>query len=369
MIGIHRLATLTLATAFVVTACGGTSAPATSSPTTAAAASAAATATAAASAAKFDEAAETKKLYDAAVAANETEVNLYSSINEKEAKGFLDIWAKEFPKIKLNYIRGSEDALISRILTEAQAKKPNFDVVATTTSNLLVPAGVALKYYPPNASLIADDYKDKGGYWYSIYTNWNMIMINTAKVKKTDITSYDDLTKPQFKGQIIADNSDVEWYKGLVDTLGEARTDKLISDIVKTNGVTIIDGHGTMSDKLAAGEYAVALNNYVNQAERGKRDGAPVDWIAVQPVTVITAGKVVTDKDAPHPNAAKLLSNFMASSEVHTYLAKRGRQITRSDVPLDPPDLLKGLKRYTVPVLTPEQEKAFGEKLNALLKG
>ncbi len=365
MSGVLRVSTLAFVAALIVSACGGGTPAATTAPTTAPTSAASA---APSGAVAFDEAAETKKLYDAATAANETEVNLYSSINENEAKGFLDIWAKDFPKIKLNYIRASEDALVSRILTEAQANKPNFDAVATTTSHMLVPAGVALKYRAPNTTKIDADYMDKDGYWFSIYTNWNMIQINTTKVKKGDITKYEDLTKPQFKGQIMVDDSDVEWYRGLIDTMGQAKADKMIADIVKANGITVIDGHGTMSDKIAAGEYAVSLNNYVNQAERAKRDGAPVDWIAVQPVIVITAGKVVVNAKAPHPNAAKLLANFMASTSVHTYLAKRGRQITRSDVPLDPPDLLKGIRRYTAPVLTAEESKTLGDKLRALFK-
>jgi len=317
----------------------------------------------------FDEAAEEKKLYDAAVAANETEVNLYSSINEQEAGPLLEIWTKKFPKVKANYIRASESALVGRILTEAQAGKHNFDVLASTTSHLLVPAGLALQYSPPNAALVGDDLKDKGGQWFSIYTNWNVIQINTQKVKKADIKSYEDLLKPQFKGQIIIDDTDYEWYQGLIVARGQEKADELIKNIVKTNGVAVIDGHGAIADKVIAGEYSVALNNYLNQAERGKRAGAPTDWIAVEPVTLITSGKVVVSKSAPHANAAKLMANFLASTDSQKYLAGRGRQITRSDVPQDPPDLLKSIsKTYTASPMSAADTEAIGKKFKALFK-
>lgn len=213
---------LVAAAALLVAACAGPS-PAAPQPSP----TPAPTATPVASPAALNEAAEEKKLYDAAVAANETEVNLYSSVNEREAKPLLDTWAKKFPKIKANYIRASESALVSRILTEAQGNKHNFDVLATTSTHFLVPAGLLLDWLPPNVALIPADLKDKGGQWFSIYTNWNVIQINTQKVKKADIKSYEDLLKPQFKGQLIIDDSDFEWYLGLVQTRGQQQTDDL----------------------------------------------------------------------------------------------------------------------------------------------
>lgn len=363
---LFRSATLGIGIVLVIGACGGsTPAPVAPSPQ-APAASAAATAAAGA----FNEAAEEKKLYDAAVAANETEVNLYSSINEEEAKPLLDIWANRFPKIKPNYIRASESALVSRILTEAQGGKNNFDVIATTTSQIVAAAGLALQYFPPNVlAQVKDEYRDKAGFWFSIYTNWDIVQINTNRVKKGDIKAYEDLLKPQFKGQIVIDDSDIEFYQGLIAARGQDKADELIRSIVKTNGVTVIDGHGAVSDKVVAGEFAVALNNYVNQAERAKRQGAPTDWIAIEPVTVITAGKVVTAKSAPHPNAAKLMSDFLASTDAQKYLASRGRQITRSDVPQDPPDLLKGISRtYIAPILSATEQDAITKKFKSLFK-
>jgi iron(III) transport system substrate-binding protein len=363
--GILRSLTFVVAGALLAAACGGGGPAATSAPTATAAATTAATA-----APGFDEAGEAKKLYDAAVAAKESEVNLYSSINEQEAGPLLEIWAKQYPTIKANYIRASESALISRILTEAQANKNNFDVVATTSSHQLGPAGLALKYFPPNVvAKVPESVRDKDGLWFSIYTNWNVVQFNTNKVKKGDITRYEDFLKPQFKGQIVIDDSDVEWYQGLVASMGQQQADDLIKNIVKTNGVTVIDGHGTVSDKVVAGEFAVALNNYVNQPERAKRQGAPTEWVAIEPVTIITAGKVAVAAKAPHPNAAKLMANFLASTEGQKYLATRGRQITRSDVPQDPPDLLKGIsKTYTAPVLPTAEQAELTKKFKSLFK-
>ena len=315
----------------------------------------------------FDEAAATKALYDAAVAAGETEVNFYGSINEEEAKPLLDLWAKAFPKIKNNYIRGDETALVSRILTEEQAGKHNFDVLSTTTSHLLVPAGLALKYAAPNAALIDADYKDPGDQWVGIYANWNIIQINTDKVKKGEIKTYEDIANPKWKGQVVIDDTDYEWYQGLVKIRGQAGADALLKKIVDATGVVVLNGHGTINDKITAGEYAIALNQYLNQPERSKRLGGPTDWIAVEPV-VAQLGKIVVSKNAPHPNAAKLLEDWLIGTDAQKYLTGRGRITTRTDVPNDPPTLIAGLKKTSSPPLAGDALTQIQKQFNAIFK-
>lgn len=327
----------------------------TAAPKPAAAAPAAPVATTAPAAAKpaaggaFDEAAEAKKLYDAAIAAGEKEINLYTSINERESVPYTELFMKTYPGIKVNLLRSDETALTSRIFTEAQANRPNMDVLVTTASHVLVPAGLALSWTPPNAQRLAPEYIDKDQYYFGVYANYNVIQINTNMVKKGAITSYEDLTKPEFKNQMIIDDTDYEWLSGMFEIFGRDKAIDLLTRIVR-NGVTVVNGHGNIADKIAAGEYAVAVNNYLNLVERGKRENAPTEWIAVQPV-VVDFSKVAINKSAPNPNAAKLFANFTLSTDGQKLLSKTGRIPTRADVPPDPPDLVKGVQIRTAPPL------------------
>ncbi len=315
----------------------------------------------------FDEAGEAKKLYDATVAANETEVNWYSTVNEEEAKPLLDIWARNYPKVKANFIRASETALMNRILTEAQAGKHNFDTLSSTSANLLKSAGLALKYFPPNVQLVDADYQDKDGMWFALYANWNVVQINTDKVKKGEIKGYEDLANTKWKGQIALDSTDYDWYQGLVSLRGQQATDSLLKKIKDTTGVVIVNGHGALNDALVAGQYAVALNQFLNQAERSKRLGAPTEWIAIEPV-IVQLGKVGVAKNAPHPNAAKLLANFLVSREAQTYFAGRGRLVARTDVPNDPPNLVTGLKKIAAPPLEGDALNDAAKRFQAIFK-
>ena len=67
-------------------------------------------------------------------------------------------------------------------------------------------------------------------------------------------------------------------------------------------------------DQVIAGEYAVALQIFNHHAVISAKKGAPVDWIKMEPATG-TLSVLSIHKNAPHPNAAKLLVDFIISKE------------------------------------------------------
>ena len=67
-------------------------------------------------------------------------------------------------------------------------------------------------------------------------------------------------------------------------------------------------------DQVIAGEYAIALQIFNHHAVISAKKGAPVDWIKMEPATG-TLSVIGIQKNAPHPNAAKLLVDFIISKE------------------------------------------------------
>src|SRR5215813_4716624 len=85
------------------------------------------------------------KLLDAA--RQEGTLVIYSSVNEEEG---LPIW-KVFEQetgIKIEYVRGSDSQMISRILIENRGGKPAWDLVMVTSVPRL-PAALLAEYEPP----------------------------------------------------------------------------------------------------------------------------------------------------------------------------------------------------------------------------
>ena len=277
-------------------------------------------------------------------AKKEGKVNLYGSMREDEAKPVFDTFEKRYPGVKIDYLRSSEDKLVSRTLAEAKAKTYNFDVLITTAAGHLKSLGMALKWSPPSASGINPDLLDPDATTTPVYINTNVIQYNTRLVAKADVPkSYEDLTHPKWKGKLCLEDSDFEWFVGLQASTGKEKVLDLFKRIA-ANRPAIRNGHGLLSDLVSAGECPVAINNYGNQVARAQKKGAPTDFVAINPVVTIVAPAVVSN-NAPHLNAAKLYVNWITSKEGQEFIVKNGGRIPiRVDVEPDPPRLTKGLK-------------------------
>jgi iron(III) transport system substrate-binding protein len=231
-------------------------------------------------------------------------------------------------------------------MAEAKAKTYNFDVLITTAAAYTKSLGLALKWSPPSAAGIIKDLLDPDGMTTPVYINTNVIQYNTRQVSKADVPkSYEDLTHPKWKGKLCLEDSDFEWFVGLQTFMGKDKALELFRRIA-ANQPAVRNGHGLVSDLVAAGECPVAINNYGNQVARAQKKGAPTDFVAINPVVTIVAPAVVS-KNAPHPNAAKLYANWITSKEGQEFIVKNGGRIpVRVDVDPDPPKLTQGLKLH-----------------------
>lgn len=58
----------------------------------------------------------------------------------------------------------------------------------------------------------------------------------------------------------------------------------------------------------------IAVGTYAYTIEGLKKQGAPVDWVPVSPLPVLTSAEGVL-KTAPHPNAARFIAGWIGSQE------------------------------------------------------
>ncbi|HWP35520.1 MAG TPA: extracellular solute-binding protein [Thermodesulfobacteriota bacterium] len=286
-------------------------------------------------------------------ARREGKLNLYGSMREDEATKVFEAFNRRYPFVKIDYFRGSEDRLTGRILAEARAGTHNFDVLVTTTAYHLKGLDLAVRWQPPEAAAIRPELRDPDGRLTPIYVNTNVIMYNTKLVPPAEAPKgYEDLADPKWKGKLCLEDTDYEWFHGLLEHMGRERMLALFRRIA-ANQPSIRNGHGLLGDLVASGECPVAINNYGYQVGRGLKKGAPVDLVAVNPVITFAAAAAVSPK-APHPNAARLYVNWLVSEEGQKTLVGLGRFPVRSGLYPDPPRLLEGQQLKLQPPLEGE---------------
>lgn len=293
----------------------------------------------------------------------EGELTIYSSTNEQEALPLLKMF-QDVTGVKINFIRGAEGALTSRIMTETRAGQSSWDIVASTVVSRL-PPHLTKQYDPPEARNLRPEARDPDRRWYGVYAAYNAPAYNTALVKPEELPkSYEEfLDRKQWAGRVAMDTSDREWMVGILRHFGEQKGRKLLDDLVRVLNPVIVDGHLALARAMAAGEYMVTLSNYTMLTSNMQLSGTPLEFFPLDPVSMFIS-QVGVNAKAPHPNAALLAANFMISREAQQFAAQTGRLPTRDDVDTTPRDAFVRLRSKTViPVLLNGDESRTTQKI------
>lgn len=281
------------------------------------------------------------------LARKEGKAVLYTTMNTAESTKLVDGFKKKYPGIEVSLYRTGDEAMLNKVETEARLGQHFWDVLNITgfPGYHLFLKGFYAKYNSPERKYFPEGFKDKEGYWTSNYTNSHVLVYNTNLVAKDQAPkSYEDLLDPKWKGKMCLDAKDYEWFANVVKFMGEEKGMAYMKKLGAQN-LRTQPGHTLLTQLVAAGELPIGIGMYGHRVEQMKRRGAPLEWVGLNPVVMILHPTALSAK-APHPNAGKLLIDYILSKDAAKIIQSVNRIPDRSDVPPDPPSLTKG-----VPVL------------------
>jgi len=258
---------------------------------------------------------------------------VYTSMSVDQAQRTLDAFKARYPFLKTTMFRAVGERLLTKIMTEAQAGKYDFDAVQSAESQayFLKKKNLLQRYVSAETKNIQKPFFDPEGYWTAVYIMPNVIAYNTRMVKRNEVPKADeDLLQPKWKGKMGMDHTKPEWFAWKLKRMGE---EKGLAYMKKLGAqeFRLYAGLSVVTNLLAAGEFPLVLNTYLHNVEDIKRKGAPVDWIVQDPVFTKFQPLGIGSK-AQHPNAAKLFTDFMLSEEGQKVIASFGRVPTRRGV-------------------------------------
>ena len=146
-------------------------------------------------------------------------------------------------------------------------------------------------------------------------------------------TTWSDLTKPEYKNQVSVASPLVSGAMAVI--LGAMAHDPRYGwdyfRKLKDNGVLVLQDVPDTARAAASGErpLGMTLTMYKYQPELVH---SPIKVIYPSDGVVLIASPFGIFKDAPHPNAARLLDRFLLSSEAQAVLAEHGIYPARLDV-------------------------------------
>jgi iron(III) transport system substrate-binding protein len=267
----------------------------------------------------------------------------FSGMIVQDTQPLLAAFEKRYPFIKATHYRARGSALLARIQTESRAGMQSWDVYNSTgfEGYVLLEQGYFARYDSPERKNYPDGHRDSDGYWATMYTTPMLPSYNTRLVTSKDLPKdYGDFLQPKWKGKLSLDPQDFEWYANLRKIWGAERARRFLAGLLRQE-VRLRQGRALLTDLLAAGEFAILINNYLPNVLRIKEKSGPVGYLALDPV-IAGAGPVGINRLAPHPGAARLFMDFCLSKEGQRVLIDVGKSSARSDIAGNPLDLFKG---------------------------
>lgn len=294
-------------------------------------------------------------------AKRESEVVYYASMNLSEANALIGEFEKRYPFIKVRLQRSGSEKLLTRVLTEARAKKLFADVIQTVEFSMHIfnRSGLLARYLPQANAFYPKDFKEEG-FWTTVYYNAYVTAYNTRLVPPRMVPKvYDDLLDAKWKGKLMMEGTKADWFAGMLQIMGPERGVKFMRELAKQQP-SPREGHELLAQLVAAGEGLLDVNIPAASVERLKEKGAPIDWIALGVAPAVMVGIGISSQ-AAHPHAAKLFLDFVLSSEGQKLVHTPGRFIARGDLASEQPAAIKAIKMAPV-------DPALAEKLDEYAK-
>lgn len=192
------------------------------------------------------------------------EVVLYTSRHYGQEKAF-DAFTQK-TGIQIKTLNGEAGQLLERLKSEGERSPA--DVYFTVDAGNLWNAARAGVLAPLTSAELTKNIpahlRDPENRWFGLTMRARTIVYNTKKVNPADLSTYEALGDPRWKGRICLRSSGYIYNQSLLATMikrhGEPRTEQIVKSWV-ANQPTIISGDTKILEAIAAGQCDVGLTN------------------------------------------------------------------------------------------------------------
>jgi iron(III) transport system substrate-binding protein len=276
-----------------------------------------------------------------AAAAKEGKVVWYTSVDVKVAEAVAKAFRTEYPNIDIDVERAGSERVFQRINQEYQSAIRNVDVVNSSDASHFIfwkQQKWLAPHTPPDVQRFPSQFKDPEGYFATWRATLSVMGYNTKLVDAKDAPAgYMDLLDPKWKGKLVKSHpgysgTSLTGTYAIVKLLGWDYLEKL-----SKQGVQQLQSTTATPKSIASGERLVMVdgNEYNMFIEIDAK--SPVKIIYPKEGTPFVTSPSAIFAEAPHPNAARVLENFLFTAKTQQLTVNEGG--TRSVHPdvKDPP--------------------------------
>ena len=280
------------------------------------------------------------------------EINLYSSRHYNTDDELYNNFTRQ-TGIKVNLVEGKADALLERIKSEGRNSLA--DVFITVDAARLWRADRAGIFAPVSSKVLEEKIpsylRHPNGHWFGFTKRLRVIMYNKERVNRAELSTYEELANPKWKGKIAIRSSSNIYNQSLVASLievhGEGGTEKWCRGLVANLARPPQGNDRAQIEAAASGVADLAIANtyylprYAKDKDPGKRaifEKMKIFFPNQQDRGAhanISGGGLV--KTAPNQEGAIQFLEYLASPVAQTFFAQRNNEYPVVEgTPIDP---------------------------------
>ena len=272
---------------------------------------------------------------DNATAASGQTVTIYSSRNEQLIKPLLDRYTEQ-TGVKIELVTDKTGPLMARL--QAEGKNTPADILLTVDAGNLWQAAEQGLLQPVASTILEANvpakYRDPKGQWTGLSLRARTIFYDPSKVSADQLSTYEDLADPKWKGKLCLRSSKAVYNQSLVasmmENLGEEKTEQIIRGWVANLATDAFSDDTSMLEAIAAGQCEVGVaNSYYYGRILDEKPDFPVKIFWANQETTgthvnISGAGVITDSD--NPDGALKLMEWLSSDEAQGLYASSDKE-------------------------------------------
>lgn len=279
--------------------------------------------------------------------AQKTSLTLYvAGAQLPDVNALLESFYRQNPDLEVKVFRSGAGEVVAKLRAELEAGNPQPDLVWLVGEEYfqeLSQKGL-LRRIPPTFPGLPAEYAYEGGRYYEVRLLYNVIAVNTRRVSALP-TAWRDLLRPEYRNQLAMADPNYTGPALLAVGYLAGRYGFGFFEQLKQNGLVIEPSNPVLQQKLAQGEYGLALTNDYGVRQEIEK-GAPLRIVYPKDGAILSPTPIAVPTWSKHPQEAERFLRFLLSPEGQRVFAERGYYpvIPGSPKPQGAPEGVLGVK-------------------------
>jgi iron(III) transport system substrate-binding protein len=260
----------------------------------------------------------------------------YTSTPLRQAQVVAEAFEKKYG-FKVELFRTGGEQVIQRFQTEAAAGKTVVDLLTASDPaafNDMIRKNQLTRFRPENFDKVPESARNEDAYWVSQRLNLLTIAYRSDKETEAEMPKrWVEVGDAKYKGKLVhADPSFTANASQIVSMLSRDLGWDYYESL-KKNDMLIVQGHQQLAQILSTGERTIGAEAGSSDMWDLQEKGIAITLVYPEEGSFVIPAPTGVVAGAPHPNAGKLLAEFMLSDEAQKLFPEAGFYAARSDMP------------------------------------